>query len=338
MLSRLPHPWGLVHPLRGSARQLLICAGLSLAPLTANADLPPEALIDKVRAAARTLSFSGTYVHQQDSTLNTLRIYQLREGKVSLTKVQALEGRRQEVIRSPHETRVYFPDRQAVKLDQVKPIRPAFPDMFTADTADILRAYDLEKGESMRVADLETIELRLKPKDDLRWPVRMWVDKKSFLMLKCQKLDKSGNVIEQVAFSDLKYGPRPAASSLAPSFAGYREWPVHNASIEPLQPMPSLKFKPETLKGFSMAGVYQRSDAASPIGFSVRRYVLTDGLVTVSVFVQPQSVAGPLSDQVSRRGALSMLSRSVQDAWVTVMGEVPPDTIRNFAQSLEWKN
>lgn len=315
-----------------------LSASLWVGPAMASTDLPPDMLLDKVRVAAKSLSFSGTYVHQQDSTLNTSRIYQLRDNKQSITKVQALEGRRQEVIRSPQETRVYFPDRQAVKLDQAKPSRPAFPDMFMGEPADILRAYDLEKGESMRIADLDALELRLKPKDDLRWSVRMYIDKKSFLMLKCQKLDKAGHVIEQVAFSDIKYVPRPSASSLAPSFAGYREWPVHNASIEPMQPMPALKFKPETLKGFSVAGVYQRQDTASPLGFSVRRYLLTDGLVTVSVFVQPQSVAGPLSDQVTRRGALSMLSRQVQDAWVTVMGEVPPDTIRNFAQSLEWKN
>jgi sigma-E factor negative regulatory protein RseB len=103
-------------------------------------------------------------------------------------------------------------------------------------------------------------------------------------------------------------------------------------------PMPVLPHKPETIKGFAQVAVYQRQESAEEKRTLTRRYVFSDGVATVSVFVQPKSVAGPLpSDQVNRRGALSMLSRQIQDSWVTVMGEIPPETLKQFTQSIEWK-
>jgi sigma-E factor negative regulatory protein RseB len=91
------------------------------------------------------------------------------------------------------------------------------------------------------------------------------------------------------------------------------------------------------LKGFNLIAVYQRDEPAAESGFKMRRYVLTDGVATISVFVQSKASAGPLNEDVKRKGALSMLSRPIQDAWVTVMGEIPPETLRLFAQSIEWK-
>ena len=297
-----------------------------------------EALISRIQASAQTLSFSGTYVHQRDATLQTSRISQLKDNKYALTKVQALEGRRLEIIRTPEEVRIYVPDQQAVKIDQTKWVRPGFPGIFVGNAADVLRSYQIIQGDSERIADVDTLQITLKPRDELRWPVRIWVDKKTSLLIKCQKLDFQGNVIEQVAFSEVRLAPKPTLGSLTPSFVGYKDWPIQNMSMQPVLPMPVLVYKPETLKGFQQVAVYQRQESAEEKRASTRRYVFSDGLATVSVFVQPKSVAGPLpSDQVNRRGALSMLSRQVQESWVTVMGEIPPETIKQFTQSIEWK-
>ena len=301
------------------------------------AETPPEVLIARIQSAAQTVSFSGTYIHQHGSNLDTLKILQLQDGKSIVTKVQALEGRRQEILRTPQETRVYMPDQQSVRVDQAKSARPAFPSMFVGNGADILRHYDLIRGSLTRIADIEAIEITLKPKDELRWPVRVYADPNTGLMVKCQKLDFANHVIEQVAFSDLSLAPKLKPSALKPSYPGYETWPVSEAGMRPVAPMPLLKYKAESLKGFNLIAVYQRDDLAAERGFKMRRYVLTDGVATVSVFVQSKSSAGPLNEDVKRKGALSMLSRPIQDAWVTVMGEIPPDTLRLFAQSIEWK-
>jgi len=295
----------------------------------------PQLLLEQMQAVAKRLSFSGTFVHQHDAVLHTSTIVQVSNSSQTITKVQALDGQRQEVIKTPGEMRTYLPERQMIKLDQTALRRAAFPDMFAGTPDQVLRNYTIEQGGQMRIADVDAVELLLRPKHEPRWAIRVWVDRKTNLIVKSQKIDAAGNTIEQAAFTELKIGARSKLNP-APSFTSTKDWKVHDASMRPLAAPATLKFKPESLKGFELLGVFQR--AASPDEpASIRRYVLTDGLATVSVFIQPKDVSGPLNDKVRRRGALTMLSREIQGAWVTVMGDVPPETLQQFAQTIEWK-
>lgn len=96
---------------------------------------------------------------------------------------------------------------------------------------------------------------------------------------------------------------------------------------------PPLKYQPESLKGFKVVGVYERHGQS---GIEMRRYVLSDGSSAVSVQVQPRSAVGP-AEAARRAGAVSMLSRDIEDLRFVVSGDVPPDALRQFIQTIEWK-
>ena len=132
----------------------------------------------------------------------------------------------------------------------------------------------------MRIADVAAQEYQLKPKIDSRWPVRFWVDKRSGMIVKCQKLDADGRAVEQAAFTELNLNARPSASSVAVSFAGARQWETHDASLSPVAAPPALKYKAETLKGFELVGVYQKPQNATNDTIQTRRYVFSDGIAT----------------------------------------------------------
>lgn len=324
--------------LRGA---LAISLSLGLASFGVQAADPLDAtsakvIIDRIQAAGNSLVFTGTFVHQQDTVLHTSKIVQRIDSRQPVTKVQSLEGHQREIIKTPAETRVYMAERQLVKIDQTGQPRAAFPAMFVGESASIVRNYDMVKGGSMRIADVDAQEYQLKPKFDARWPIRFWVDKRSGLVVKCQKLGSDGRAVEQAAFTELNLNARPSAASVAVSFAGARQWETHDASLSPLATPPLLKFKPETLKGFDLVGVYQKPQNASNDTIETRRYVFSDGVAFVSVFIQPKS-SGPLTDRARRKGALSMLSREIQNAWVTVIGDLPPEALNQFAQTIEWK-
>lgn len=295
-----------------------------------------RAIIDRIQNADKTLAFTGTFVHQQDSILHTSKIAQRIESRQPITKVQSLEGHQREIIKIPGETRIYMAERQLVKVDQTGQPRAAFPAMFVGSSANVVRNYDMIKGGSMRIADVDAQEYQLKPKVDSRWPVRFWVDKRSGMVMKCQKLGADGRAIEQAAFTELNLNARPSASSVAVSFAGARQWETHDATLSPLASPPALKYKPDTLKGFELVGVYQKPQNATNDTIETRRYVFSDGIASVSVFIQPKA-SGPLTERARRKGALSMLSREIQNAWVTVIGDLPPEALNQFAQTIEWK-
>lgn len=321
---------GLLMPLRS----LVMAGAIVAAPVFA---LTPQEVIERAKLASETLSFQGSFVHQQDSVLHTSKITQGRVGSEMVTRVQALEGFRQEVVRSPNEIRTYWPDKKFVKLDQTGLKRPAFPMLFSGSVQQILLNYELKPAGTARIANLDAVEYELVPMHAGRWPIRVWIDKQSGLILKCQKFSDQQRVVEQAAFTELGFSAKPMTVSISPAYADVKKWVVHDASMARMTPEPELRYALDTLKGFERVGVFERSAPETKRPY-VRRYVFSDGIATVSVFVQPKSVSGPLSGKVRQRGALSMLSREMSDAWITVMGEIPPDALARFAQTIEWKN
>jgi sigma-E factor negative regulatory protein RseB len=55
----------------------------------------------------------------------------------------------------------------------------------------------------------------------------------------------------------------------------------------------------------------------------------------VSLFVEPFDAQRHAREGVSAAGATQTLTRHVERWWITVVGEVPPQTLQAFAQSLE---
>jgi sigma-E factor negative regulatory protein RseB len=64
--------------------------------------------------------------------------------------------------------------------------------------------------------------------------------------------------------------------------------------------------------------------------------VLSDGLATVSVFIESGLVSSLPLDVAQRHGPASAFVRRVGDATVTVIGEVPSATVAAIANSVEF--
>ncbi|NBW00216.1 MAG: hypothetical protein EBR85_00620 [Betaproteobacteria bacterium] len=320
-----------------ATRSLMLLALLSASaayPAYAQSESSLAGLLERMRTAAQSLSFSGIFVHQQDAVLQSSRIIQTRDAQQPVTKLQTLEGNRQEVIKLSGEIRIYMPDQQRVKIDQTGQPRSAFPAVIVGSPAAVLANYEVVTGGSMRVADVDAQEVLLKPRHEARWPVRVWMDKRTGLIVKCQKLDREGRTVEQAAFTALNFSPKPGPASSQPSFAGVKDWTVYNASFQPTTTAPPLKFRAEALRGFELVGSYERH---GPAGLEMRRYVFSDGVAAVTVFVGPKTKESPLGDKAHRTGAVSMASKEFQDVRLTVFGDVPPEALRQFVQSIEWK-
>jgi sigma-E factor negative regulatory protein RseB len=67
----------------------------------------------------------------------------------------------------------------------------------------------------------------------------------------------------------------------------------------------------------------------------VLQWIFSDGLASVSLFVEPYDRQRHQQEGVFASGSTHTLTRHVQDWWVTAVGEVPPHTLRAFSLSLE---
>ena len=65
--------------------------------------------------------------------------------------------------------------------------------------------------------------------------------------------------------------------------------------------------------------------------------IYSDGLTHVSLFIEPYQPSRHQGEVSVTIGATHTLMGRRDDYWVTIMGDVPPDTLRRFAGALEHK-
>jgi sigma-E factor negative regulatory protein RseB len=67
----------------------------------------------------------------------------------------------------------------------------------------------------------------------------------------------------------------------------------------------------------------------------VLQWIFSDGLASVSLFIEDYDRERHGQEGLFASGATHTLTRRLQDWWITVVGEVPPQTLGAFAAGLE---
>src|SRR5262249_19145058 len=147
------------------------------------------------------------------------RVVHRFDGSVAHERLQILDGERREYVRKGDQVQCFLPESKRVIVER-RPLGIGFPSLSSAAPADILRFYTLRKGAVERVADAECQVLVLEPKDDgVRYGYKLWVERQTGLLLRAQLLDKQQAVLEQMAFTDVRFGESPDLSSVKPSWS-----------------------------------------------------------------------------------------------------------------------
>jgi sigma-E factor negative regulatory protein RseB len=72
-----------------------------------------------------------------------------------------------------------------------------------------------------------------------------------------------------------------------------------------------------------------------PNAAPIAQWVFSDGLASVSLFIETFNPQRHTREAVQAEGATHSVTRRVAEHWVTAMGEVPPETLLLHIQALE---
>ena len=186
------------------------------------------------------------------------------------------------------------------------------------------------------------------PTDQFRFGYRLWLDEKTAMPLKTQLCDASGQVIEQIFFARLDMPDNIPDSDLVPAVRteGMR-WVRQGPSHESAPPALSAFRANELPPGFRLTVEGAQTIGGATVPAS--HLVYSDGLATVSVFVEAQpteapgagvaAAAGPVPAEppmqgLARVGSGFAYSTVVQGHQVTAVGEVPAQTVEFIAHSV----
>jgi sigma-E factor negative regulatory protein RseB len=183
--------------------------------------------------------------------------------------------------------------------------------------------------EPVRVAGREADQVLIQPRDDLRFGYRLFIDRASALPLQSVMFDMQQRIISQMMFVDLRIGHAitPIEHDLSAMQVAKAD-PSDGVPPERLTP-PAWSFS-DLPPGFQL-NVHRRRFTASAGGRD--HFVFSDGLATVSVYVQPKTGDGGLKG-VSQLGAASAVGRPLGEHEVVVVGEVPVKTLDWFARQI----
>jgi sigma-E factor negative regulatory protein RseB len=186
-----------------------------------------------------------------------------------------------------------------------------------------------------RMAGYDARVIAITPKDEFRYGYRFWIEQNTRMLLKYDLSDPDGVPIEQVMFTRVEIGADIPQSELQPSLTGdgytwHRQEDVRDTQVATSgKPGWEVKQLPD---GFMLTHFQQkrmREDAAA-----AEHMVFSDGLATVSVYVEKREHQDDSLNGLSSMGAMNAFGLMVDGYQVMVVGEVPPATVRMIANSL----
>ena len=290
------------------------------------------AWLGRAANAARSLNYAGTIVFQLDGRVETSKLVHLNDGGAELEKLVNLEGPAREVIRSHGEVRCYYPDAKIVRIEP-RVYRNLFPSLSTQQLAALTQFYHFRKAEGARVAGLEAQAFVFEPRDGMRYGHKFWADKDTGLLLKARLINEKGDAVEQFAFSDIAIGIKIDREQVKPSWGVTPpDWQVRQGSAGDASPQETGWVVQKVPPGFTKINEGYRTLRGKRE--TVAHLVFSDGLVAVSVFVEPLSAVPLHASGALRQGGLNVYSLKLDDHFVTALGEVPAATVRIIAQSV----
>jgi sigma-E factor negative regulatory protein RseB len=316
-------------------------ASLGLAALTVSAAVfadDARALLEQMERSLAGRNYEGTFVHEHAGQTDTLRIIHRAEPGGFTERLVSLDGSGREVIRRDGEVRAYFPDQRAVLVDSGQRAGLLFPGLAGLDTA-AGQVYSVREETHARCSGRSAHVVVVEPRDEFRYGYRVWIDKSSSMPLKTQLRTTEGRVVEQLVFTELTLPAHIPDSALQPAvvardYRWLRRGAVNGENAE--RPADATWDAAELPPGFRLI-----SNSTQFVGGGQQpatHLVFSDGLASVSVFVEPPSPAArspePAATTMTSLGSSSALSTEVNGHKVTAIGEVPPDTVRAITRSL----
>ena len=283
--------------------------------------------------AAHQTEYSGVFVYQYGSHVETSRITHVVEPDSEFEKLERLDGPKYEIQRHHGQVWCYI-NQKMVQVDS-RQTHGKFPDLLPEQISTLGENYWIKETGMERVTGYNAQTILFKPKDGLRYAHKIWAHTDSGLILKAAVLDGKNKVIEQYAFTQLQIGGAIDRSWIQPS---------------DLTGTDSPQALPEMAKGGASANGGWVVDAL-PAGFKktmeiqrpmrgklapVTQLVFSDGLSAISIFIEPDNGDEGEGDGLFSRGAVNIYSKVMSQYLFTVVGEAPPRTVMQVLDSVRY--
>lgn len=312
------------------------------APVAQTSDAPPSQSVvewlQRMHAASRQRRYVGTFVVSADGgNLSSARIWHVGDGHQLMERIEALSGPPRSTFRHNDQVLTFLPETRVAKSERRENLE-LFPNLLGSPDSSLAEFYSVRAVGKGRVAGFDADVVRLVPRDALRFGYRVWSERSSGLVVKLQTLDAQGRVVEQSAFSELQLDAPVKMQALSQMMGNTAGYTIEKAELQRTTAQAEGWAQKSPVAGFKPLSCYRRAMGGVANPERTLQCTFSDGLASVSLFLEPYDAQRQLQEVVLTLGATYTLTRRIPDKngdwWLSAVGEVPPLTLDAFAQSL----
>lgn len=294
----------------------------------------------RMHGASRQRTYIGTFVVSAGANMSSARIWHVCSGDLQMERVESLSGQPRSTFRRNEQVVTFLPGSR-VAMTETRESLGLFPDLLRSTDASLGQFYTAVQQGVERVAGFDADVVQLQPRDALRFGYRIWSEKATGLVVKLQTLDVDGRVLEQAAFSDLQMDAPVSVAKLTQMMQNTDGYRIDRSEMVKTTAATEGWAMKNPVAGFKAMSCQKRQLPAAGSGKTegAMQWVFSDGLASVSVFVEAFDPNLHLREGSTALGATQTLTRRLKDKagdwWLTVIGEVPRSTLTAFALGLE---
>jgi sigma-E factor negative regulatory protein RseB len=294
----------------------------------------------RMHEASRQRAYTGTMVVSAGATMSTSRVAHVCDGTQQMEQIENLTGAPQITLRRNDEVMTLNPESRTARLEK-RTTLGQFPELLRTSGSHLADWYAAVERSPERVAGHWADVVDIQPKDAWRFGFRIWAEKQTGLVLKMQTLGEQGAVLEQIAFTELQLDAPVSMGKLVRLMKDTRGYEVQRVTLRKTTPEAEGWRLKEGVPGFVAVSCHVRETSSNApgegasMGAAPMQWVFSDGLASVSLFVEPFDAQRHTQEKTLATGATHSLTRRVGGYWLTVLGEVPAPTLRRFASALE---
>jgi sigma-E factor negative regulatory protein RseB len=294
-------------------------AGVAGAAVCPEADATALSWLDKMSRSVRQVSYNGVVTLQRGDDMQVMQVSHSVEGGTISERLTELTGQGAQVERANHPLECIHPGHKLLRIGAD----------LQAGRCGIAQHYRFSVTDGERVAGRQAVRIRIEPRDMYRFGYVMELDRETALLLKAETVGRGEKILEKFQFANLSYSGQ--------IIEGTEVDLVHEAQ----HPHPQAAVSTALAGSEWSVGWVPRGFifTDTPPGSGGRR-TYTDGLTVFSVFLEELGQEIRPGEGVVRRGSTLSYTRGMhltgQSVLITVIGEVPVNTARMVADSVDW--
>ena len=320
-------------------RATLLSATLLVAGSALASDPPQSAAewIEWANEARERNSFIGEFVYRHGNDIETMKIWRAADPESGIReRLISLSGDPREILRGDDSVTCILGNSQSVLVDR-RQLRRPLSARIPEDVERLRPHYRLQLVGEDRVAGRRAMQITLEPQDDLRYGYSVWLDHETGLMTRAEVIDPDNQVIEQLMMLDIDPREQIDPVLLEPTLSGEgAEYTLVTSDLARANAVPDADSREEWAMEEQLAGFAVQMNRMQQLPgrpHPVRHLMLSDGLATISVYIEPEGQAEGFEGGM-QMGAMNAYGRTSDGYQAIVVGEVPAATVERIAHSL----